>query len=94
MLGDIEPIAVRLAMELSSAECSQAVESSIPEVKIVDRSLLISHVDVEGKEVDRGQSLPAEDLKKRGQAVPIEIWMWRRRVHHRIRHGESDRTGR
>lgn len=66
VLGDIEPITVGLAKELFSAPCSQAVESSVPEVKIVDRSLLISHVDVEGKEVDRGQGLPAEDLKKRG----------------------------
>ena len=66
VLGDIEPITVGLAIELSSATWSQAVESSIPEVKIVDRSLLISHVDVERKEVDRSQCLPAEDLKKRG----------------------------
>ena len=53
MLGDIEPVAMRSAFRLSSAMCSQAVNSSLPEIEIVDRSLLISHVDVEGKEVDR-----------------------------------------
>ena len=54
MLGDIEPVTVGLAIDASSATCSQAVESSIPEIEIVDRSLLISHVDVEGKEIDGG----------------------------------------
>lgn len=52
VLGDVEPVAVRSAFRPSSARCSPAVEASIPEIKIVNRSLLISHVDVEGKEVD------------------------------------------
>ena len=94
MLGDIKPVLVGLATYLSLATCSQPVESNLPEIEIINRSLLISHVDVEGKEVDGGQGLPAKDLEERGQAVSIEIWMWRRRVHHRIRHNESDRTGR
>lgn len=49
VLGDIEPVAMRSAFRLSSAMCSQAVNPSIPEIEVVDRSLLISHVDVEGK---------------------------------------------
>ena len=64
MLGDIEPVATGL--DLCSATRSHAVKSSIPEVKVVNRSLLISHVDVEGKEVDWRQSLPAEDLEQGG----------------------------
>ena len=64
MLGDIEPVAVRLAFRPSSATCSAAVEASIPEIEIVNRSLLISHVDVEGKKVNGSQSLPAQDLKE------------------------------
>lgn len=52
MLGDIEPVAVRSAFRPPSATCSQAIDASIPEIEIVNRSLLISHIDVEGKEVD------------------------------------------
>lgn len=52
MLGDIKPMAVKLAFGPTSAMCSQAMEPSIPEIEVVNRSLLISHVDVEGKEVD------------------------------------------
>ena len=52
VLGDIEPGNLRSAIFPSSATCSQAVKPSIPEIEIVNRSLLISHIDVEGKEVD------------------------------------------
>ena len=47
MLGDIEPVAGGL--DESWATRSESGKSSIPEVEIVDRSLLISHVDVKGK---------------------------------------------
>ena len=36
---------------------------------------VVTHVDVEGKEVDGSQSLPAQDLEERRQAVSIEVWM-------------------
>ncbi len=52
MLGDVEPVAGGSALHPSSTTCAQAVEISIPEIEIVNRSLLISHIDVEGKEVD------------------------------------------
>ena len=92
MLGDIEPVAVRSAFHPSSAMYSQAIEASIPEVEIVNRSLLVSHIDVEGKEVNRSQSLATENLEERREAISIEVWMWRRRVHHSIRHAELGRT--
>lgn len=53
MLGDIEPVAVRSAFHPSYPKYSQVIEASIPKVEIVDRSLLVSHIDVEGKKVDR-----------------------------------------
>ena len=52
MLGDIEPVAGGL--DRSWATRSEAGKSNIPEIEIVDGSLLISHIDVKGKEVDRG----------------------------------------
>ena len=51
MLGDIEPVAGGL--DWLRATSSETGKSSIPEIEIVDRSLLISHIDVEGKQVDR-----------------------------------------
>ena len=75
MLGDIEPVVTGSAFRLSSTMCFQAVNPSIPEIEIVDRSLLISHIDVEGKQVNRSTSLTAEDLKERRQAIAIEIGM-------------------
>ena len=52
MLRDIEPVAGGL--DCSWASRSEAEKSNIPEIEIVDRSLLIPHIDVKGKEVDRG----------------------------------------
>ena len=52
VLGDIEPVGVRSASRPASAACSRAEKASIPEIEIVNRSLLISHVDVEGKQID------------------------------------------
>ena len=92
MLGDIEPITARSAFHPSSTTQPQDIEASIPEVEIVNRSLLVPHVDVEGKEVDRSQSLTTENLEERREAISIEVWMWRRRVHHTIRHAELGKT--
>ena len=68
------------------------MEASIPEVEVVNGSLLVSHIDVEGKEVNRSQSLATENLEERREAISIKVWMWRRRVHHSIRHAEFGRT--
>ena len=92
MLGDIEPVAPRSAFHPSSTTHPQAIESSIPEVEIVNRSLLVPHIDVEGKEVNRSQSLATENLEERREAISIEVWMWRRRVHHSVRHAELGKT--
>ena len=45
----------------------------VPEVEIVDRALLISHVDVEGEEVDGWEGPSAEGLEEGREAVPVEI---------------------
>ena len=92
MLRDIEPVATRSALHPSSTKYFQVIEGSIPEVEIVNRSLLVSHIDVEGKEVHRSQSLATENLEERREAISIEVWMWRRRIHHSIRHAELGRT--
>lgn len=47
----------------------------LPEIKIINRSLLISHVDVEGEEIDGCQSLTTKDLKESRKPIPIEVGM-------------------
>jgi hypothetical protein len=60
--------------------------SNLPKVKIVDRSLLISHVDVERKEINRREGTPAQNLKQSWQAIPVKIRL--RRWCVLVRHGE------
>lgn len=52
----------------------------LPEVKVVDRSLLITHVDVEGEQIDRWKGASAQDLKEGWKAVALVVWLWRRGV--------------
>lgn len=54
-----------------------------PKIQIVDRSLLVSHVNVEGEQIDRGQSAPAEDLEESRKSVPVQIG--HRRGRRRVR---------
>lgn len=64
-------------------EVLRGMTEAIPEIKVVNRSLLISHVNVEGEEVDGCQGLPAEDFEESWQAVSIEVGMRRRSIHYR-----------
>ena len=49
-----------------------------PEVKVVNRSLLITHVDVEGEQIDRWEGTSAQDLKEGWKAVALVVWLRRR----------------
>lgn len=42
-----------------------------PEVKVINRALLVAHVNVEGKEVDWGESSTAEDFEERGETISL-----------------------
>lgn len=56
----------------------QLIEASAPEVQVVHRSLLVSHVYVEGEEVYWRRSSSAENLEKRRQPVPGYVGLRRR----------------
>lgn len=43
----------------------------LPEVKIVHRTLLVSHVDVEREEIDGSESPTTQDLEQRRQAIAL-----------------------
>jgi len=45
-----------------------------PEIQIIDRSLLVAHVDVEEEQVDWGKGPPAQDFKQCWEPVPVEVW--------------------
>lgn len=101
MLGDIEPV----DSELIPSHTKYGGETwlffigppllprfrvvDLPEVQIVHRSLLISHKDVEGKQVDWWKSPPAQNLKKGRQPVSTHVGHRRRRVD--VRHVEDGR---
>jgi hypothetical protein len=44
-----------------------------PEVQIVYRSLLVAHVDVEGKQVQWRNCLATQHLEQRRKAIPIVL---------------------
>jgi hypothetical protein len=44
---------------------------SIPEVQIIDRALLIAHVNIEGEEIDGGESATAKDFEECWQAISL-----------------------
>lgn len=68
VLRNIEP-----GFMLALVRPSPAEKLHTPEVEIVDGALLISHVDVEGEEVNGWEGPPAEGLEEGREAVPIEI---------------------
>lgn len=68
MLGYIEP-SLRLILDRSRVYI--VWKCVVPEVKIINRALLVAHVNVEGKEVDWGESPTAEDLEERGEAISL-----------------------
>ena len=64
MLGDVEPGAIVLAVRRLKAGLVGG--KRLPEIKVINRSLLVSHVDVEGEKVHRSESLSAQDLEEGG----------------------------
>lgn len=52
-------------------------ENCSPEIQIIDRSLLVAHINVEEEQVDRSQSPSTQHLEKSWQSVPIHVWLWR-----------------
>lgn len=68
MLGYIEP---SLILILDRSRVYIVWKCVVPEVKIINRALLVAHVNVEGKEIDWGESSTAEDLEERGEAISL-----------------------
>jgi hypothetical protein len=46
---------------------------NLPEIQVVNRPLLIPHIDVEGEQVQRSHCLATQDLKQRRESIPIVI---------------------
>ena len=88
VLGDIEPerwgLSAAEGMSVMVGWGDSQGESDIPEIQIVDGSLLISHIYVEGVEVNRRQSPATQHLEERGQPAP---GLLRRRGLSRRTHG-------
>jgi uncharacterized protein len=53
------------------------VREGLPEVQVVDGSLLVAHEDVEGEEIERRNSLTTKHLEQVWEAVAVEI-------HHHV----------
>jgi hypothetical protein len=62
---------------------------SSPEVQVVDRALLVAHIDIEGEQVKRCDRLAAQHLEQGREAVPIDILPVVHRALHFLRHGCS-----
>lgn len=62
----------------------------LPEVQVVDRALLVAHVDVEGEEIQRWPGCPTEDFEERWESIAVG-WRHRRAGILGVRHdcGES-----
>lgn len=58
---------------MSKVELNKPRDKYLPEVEIVNRSLLITHVDVEGEEVNRGLCATTEDFEKGGQPISYHV---------------------
>lgn len=46
---------------------------SVPEIKVVDRSLLIAHVYVEGEQIEGRDRLATEHFEQVGEPVAVEL---------------------
>ena len=44
---------------------------SIPEIQIIDRALLVPHVNIERKQIDGGESPTTEDFEERWEAISL-----------------------
>jgi hypothetical protein len=67
------------AFSVSQYGCLVIYESHAisPEIQIVNRSLLIAHVNVEVEQVNRCERPPAQNLEKGWKPVPMKIWLRR-----------------
>jgi hypothetical protein len=91
VLSDIEPVVLSVCTHLEMSL------RNLPEVEIIHRSLLVSHINVEGEQIDGRQGPSTEHLEEIRQPVAIEVRLRRRRVHVVIRHfdfGFNLRSGR
>lgn len=66
-------------MDVSQTPAAMKLRMNLPEVEVIHRSLLIAHVDIERKEVNRRQSAATQDLKERRQSVSRHVGLRRRR---------------
>lgn len=48
----------------------------LPEVQIVNGSLLITHVDVEREQIDWWECSSAQDLKQSRETIALVVWLW------------------
>lgn len=60
-----------------------------PEVEIINRSLLISHIDVEGKQIYGGERAPAQNFEEGWKPIAIVIGLGRRCIRY-FRHFVAD----
>jgi hypothetical protein len=73
-----------------SPSCETIGRENKPKVQIVHRSLLISHINVERKEIDWRERATTQHLEKRWKPIPTQIRLRRWRVHWLMgRHVES-----
>lgn len=71
-----------------SCHCQQSTESwkNQPEIEVVNRALLVSHIYIEREQIDGWKRPPAEDLEQGGESVPIKVGLRGGRVCYGLRH--------
>lgn len=56
--------------------------NNIPEVQIINRALLITHIDVEREQIDRRQRATTQHLKEGWKSIPRQVGL--RRPRHAV----------
>lgn len=66
MLGNVEP-------KQCNVRTKRTIEyrRDLPKVQIINRTLLIPHINVEREEIDRSESAPTEDFEEGRKAVAL-----------------------
>ena len=57
-----------------------------PEIEVVNRALLVSHINIEREQIDGRKRPPAEDLEQGRESVSIKVRLRGGRVCYRLRH--------
>ena len=57
-----------------------------PEIEVVDRALLVSHINVEGEKIDGRERPPAKNLEQGRESISIKVGLGRGRVCYGFRH--------